>query len=60
VIRLLLVDDHASTREPLAFMLEQEPDLTVVAQSGSLEEGRQALAEHGDEILGPPGALPEA
>jgi DNA-binding NarL/FixJ family response regulator len=31
-------------------MLEQEPDLTVVAQSGSLEEGRQALAEHGAEI----------
>jgi DNA-binding NarL/FixJ family response regulator len=44
MIRVLLVDDHATTREPLAFMLEQEPDLTVVAQAGSITEGRQALA----------------
>ena len=50
MIRLLLVDDHASTREPLAFMLEQEPDLTVVAQAGSLAECRQALAEHGAAV----------
>jgi DNA-binding NarL/FixJ family response regulator len=44
MIRVLLVDDHATTREPLAFMLEQEPDLTVVAQAGSVNEGRRALA----------------
>jgi DNA-binding NarL/FixJ family response regulator len=47
VIRILLVDDHASTREPLAFMLEQERDLTVVAQAGSVAEARRALTEMG-------------
>jgi DNA-binding NarL/FixJ family response regulator len=43
VIRILLVDDHASTREPLAFMLEQEQDLTVIAQAGSVAEARRAI-----------------
>ena len=43
VIRILLVDDHAAFREPLAFMLEREPDLTVVGQAGSLAEARALL-----------------
>jgi DNA-binding NarL/FixJ family response regulator len=50
MIRVLLVDDHATTREPLAFMLEQEPDLTVVAQAGSVNEGRRALWEKGASV----------
>lgn len=45
VIRLLIVDDHAAFRQPLAFMLEREPDMTVLAQAGSLAEGRQVLAD---------------
>ena len=44
-IGVLLVDDHASTREPLAFMLDQEPDLTVIAQAGSLAEARALIRE---------------
>lgn len=43
-IRLLLLDDHLAFRQPLAFMLEREPDLTVAAQAGSLAEARQVLA----------------
>ena len=43
-IRLLLLDDHLAFRQPLAFMLDREPDLTVAAQAGSLAEARQALA----------------
>ena len=44
-IRLLLVDDHAAFRMPLALILEREPDLTVVAQTGSLVETRALPSE---------------
>ena len=37
---LLLVDDHTSFREALAFMLDREPDLSVVAQAGTAGEAR--------------------
>lgn len=41
--RVLLVDDHATFREPLAFMLDLEPEFKVVAQAGSLAEARRLL-----------------
>jgi DNA-binding NarL/FixJ family response regulator len=43
VNRVLLVDDHATFREPLAFMFDREPDFEVVAQAGSLTEARRML-----------------
>jgi DNA-binding NarL/FixJ family response regulator len=36
----LLVEDHASFRQALAYMFEREPDFEVVAQAGSLAEAR--------------------
>lgn len=44
-IRIMLVDDHSSFRQPLAFMLEQEPDFKVVGQAGSLTEAREVVRE---------------
>ena len=43
MMRVLLVDDHASFRQPLAFMIDHESDLEVVAQAGSLAEARAAI-----------------
>jgi DNA-binding NarL/FixJ family response regulator len=39
---ILLVEDHASFRQALAFMFEREPEFSVVAQAGSVEEARRA------------------
>ncbi len=41
--RVLLVEDHVTFREPLAFMLDREPEFRVVAQAGSLAEARGLL-----------------
>jgi DNA-binding NarL/FixJ family response regulator len=42
-IRIMVVDDHDTFRDPLAFMLEREPDFTVVARPRSLSEAREVL-----------------
>jgi len=41
--RILLVEDHASFRQALAFMFDREPEFEVVAQAGSLAETREVL-----------------
>ena len=44
MIRVVLVDDHTAFREPLAFMIDREPDLTVIGQAGSVAEARPHVA----------------
>ena len=41
--RVMVVDDHASFRQPLVFMLDREPDLKVVAQASSVAEALATL-----------------
>lgn len=38
--RILLLEDHRAFRQALAWLLDREPDFEVVAQAGSLAEGR--------------------
>jgi len=42
-LKVLLVEDHAAFRQALAFVLEDEQGLEVIAQAGSLAEAREAL-----------------
>ena len=42
-IKIIVVDDHDTFRDPLAFMLEREPNFTVVARPRSLSEAREIL-----------------
>jgi DNA-binding NarL/FixJ family response regulator len=45
MIRILLLADPGWPRQALAFILTREPDFTVVAQVGALEEARDGLDE---------------
>lgn len=39
--RIALIEDHVTVRQALAFVLDREPGLKVVAQAGSLAEARR-------------------
>lgn len=41
--RVLIIEDHASLREPLQFMFEREPEFEVVGEAESLSEARKML-----------------
>lgn len=48
--KILLVEDHASFRQALAFMFEREPEFTVTGQAGSLAEARES-ADGADVVV---------
>ncbi|HET7481023.1 MAG TPA: response regulator transcription factor [Rubrobacteraceae bacterium] len=45
MIRVMLVDDHASFLQPLAFMFDREPDIMVVARAESVAQARERIEE---------------
>jgi DNA-binding NarL/FixJ family response regulator len=45
MIRVFLIDDHLSFRQPLGFIIEHQADMSVAGQAGSLAETRAALAD---------------
>src|SRR5215218_983033 len=48
--RILLVEDHASFRQALAFMFEREQEFVVAGQAGSLAEAREFLRKEPDGV----------
>ena len=44
---ILFVEYHSAFREAASYVMDQEPDLEVVAQGGSVAEGRQKMDEGG-------------
>src|SRR4028119_82103 len=48
--RILLVEDHASFRQTLAYIFDGEPDFEVVAQAGSLAEARRTAVGGGADL----------
>ncbi|MEM7600781.1 MAG: response regulator transcription factor [Verrucomicrobiota bacterium] len=50
-LRLLLVDDHLLVRRGLASLLDDENDLTVVAEAGSGEEAIAMATDHRPDVI---------
>src|SRR5215216_2312792 len=48
--RILLVEDHASFRQALAFMFEREQEFVVAGQAGSLAEARAFMRKAPEEV----------
>src|SRR4028119_2247246 len=44
---ILFVEYHSAFRQAASYVMDREPDLEVVAQGGSVVEGRQRMAEGG-------------
>ena len=44
---ILFVEYHVAFRQAASYVMDQEPDLEVVAQGGSVAEGRQKMAKGG-------------
>ena len=44
---ILFVEYHAAFRQSASFLMDQEDDLKVVAQAGSVAEGRERMSEGG-------------
>jgi DNA-binding NarL/FixJ family response regulator len=46
-VHILFVDYHAAFRQAASHLIDREADLEVVAQGGSVREGREKMAQGG-------------
>lgn len=51
MLHLLIIDDHAIVREGYRRLLERRPDLRIVAEAGTAEEGYERFKEHDPEVV---------
>jgi DNA-binding NarL/FixJ family response regulator len=47
IAHILFVEYHRAFRQSASYLMDQEPDLEVVSQAGSVADGRQRMAEGG-------------
>src|SRR5579875_3233625 len=50
-IRALLVDDHKMVSQSLRLVLEQEPDIEIVATAGSVKDAIAAASVHRPDVI---------
>lgn len=50
-IRIVLADDHAVVREGLRALLEQQPDMRIVAETGDADAALAAVAAHAPTLV---------
>jgi two-component system response regulator NreC len=50
-VKIVLADDHAVVRSALRLLLDSEPDLSVVAEAGDIEEAAREVEVHEPEVL---------
>ena len=51
MIRIVLADDHAIVRTDFRALIEQESDLSIVAECNSADTARAAVREHAPDVL---------
>jgi DNA-binding NarL/FixJ family response regulator len=51
MIRVLIVDDHPIVREGVTAVLEREPDIEVVGEADTLDEGLRLDATHRPDVV---------
>ena len=51
MIRVLIADDHPLVREGLRTLLKKDPAITVVGESSSISETREAVAKTDPQVL---------
>jgi len=49
-IRLMVIDDHPVLRQGVAALVEDEPDIKIIAQASNGREAVQLFREHKPEI----------